>query len=395
MSRVPVILSLLYLCISGCGTESTMPVTVTDSAGIQITLTDPGQRIFGSVGTDPVLSLGGPDALGPTQFHQIQGVHIDSKDRIWVADGQSAELRLFLPDGRHLRTVGGRGNGPGEFQRLRLLGPFRGDSVAVWDLGLSRLTVLDGEGDLARSEQVVPGDRPSIRCSGVFEDGSLLGQVPTILAAGSLDPGQLLGDSTHLVRLRPGVADPQVWADGPGPEWIWTGRNQVPMPFTANAAFSLRGEELHFVAGSEFRIRVFLAGEVVRIYGLRQAPMGVTEGDVELYREFVEEYIPESSREEFLNPLLSPDLPGFRPAFSDVVVASDGRLWARAYSSDIQGPGTWHVFDLEGVWLGTVGTPPGFSVQFVGDDMIVGVWRDELGVEHVRVYPFHTSQEAT
>jgi hypothetical protein len=203
MDRDFLILSLFNLCLSGCDEESRVPATVTDSAGIRIILTDPAPNIFAVVGSEPVLSLGGPDAEGATQFHQIQEIHIDPRGRLWVADGQSAEIRLFLPDGRHLRTVGGRGEGPGEFQRMRLLGSFRGDSVAVWDLALARLTVLDKEGTLARTEQLIPGDSPSIRCSDVFEDGSLLGQVPTILAAKSLELSGPTGTHARLFR-RPG-----------------------------------------------------------------------------------------------------------------------------------------------------------------------------------------------
>jgi hypothetical protein len=46
----------------------------------------------------------------------------------------------------------------------------------------------------------------------------------------------------------------------------------------------------------------------------------------------------------------------------------------------------WHVFDATGQMLGEVHLPPRFQVHEIGDDWILGVWRSELDVEHVRMY---------
>lgn len=39
--------------------------------------------------------------------------------RFAVADAQAEEVRIFDPDGRHLRTFGGKGAGPGELQGMQ------------------------------------------------------------------------------------------------------------------------------------------------------------------------------------------------------------------------------------------------------------------------------------
>jgi hypothetical protein len=36
--------------------------------------------------------------------------------------------------------------------------------------------------------------------------------------------------------------------------------------------------------------------------------------------------------------------------------------------------------------LGVVETPPGLRISEIGSDFILGSWRNELGVEHVRIY---------
>lgn len=392
--RILLFSSLLCLGPGGCRRETGGPIVVTDSAGIRITLNEDAPKTFAAVDSQPVLSLGGSDAKGPAEFYRIQNILMDSNQRLWVADGQSGEIRLFLPDGTHWKTLGGRGEGPGEFQDIRMLGLFHGDSIAVWDNSLGRITILDESGNLARVQQVVAGETPPIRCTQVFLDGSLLGQVPRILSAGSIEPGQLLGDSVHIVRLTPEDPTPRPWANSLGPRWLWTGRNQVPIPFTINAAFDLLGEELHLVSGTDFRIRVFEGGLETRIYGIARKRREVTDADIEAYRSFVREYVPEQRRADYLSPLGHPELPTHLPAYSRLLVTSSDLVWAQTYSPDFSGPATWDVFDRLGEWLGAVETPPGLSAMTVGSDRIGGVWRDDLGVEHVRVYQIISDQGA-
>lgn len=380
------LLGLLLLGVGACEGTSAPPVTVMDSAGVRLTITADQPMMFGEVDPQPALTLGGADTSGPTEFFQIRNVLIGPGGRLWVADGQSAEIRIFLDDGSHLRTVGGRGEGPGEFLQLRLLGFFRGDSAAAWDNGTGRLTVFDAEGEMARTQRIVPAEGPSVSAAAVFRDGSLLAQVPRVLMAGSLEPDRILGDSARLVRVNPRDSTQQLVAVAPGPLWLWTGRSQVPIPFTLNASFGVLGEGVHLVAGSEFRVRVFEGGGLSAIYGVDREPRRVSQSDVGAYRDMVDEYIPEPTRAEYLSALGRAEVPAVLPAYSALIVSSDGRIWCRIYSAEVTGPGTWDVFGKEGRWLGQVRTPPGLTVMSIDPPRLAGVWRDEMGVEYVRVH---------
>jgi hypothetical protein len=46
----------------------------------------------------------------------------------------------------------------------------------------------------------------------------------------------------------------------------------------------------------------------------------------------------------------------------------------------------WTIFDHEYRMLGTVETPPRFAVSWIGEDLVLGVWRDEFDVEYVQGY---------
>ncbi|HZD03729.1 MAG TPA: hypothetical protein VE173_02395, partial [Longimicrobiales bacterium] len=292
-------------CAEGAPREA---VTSRDSAGVQITTVrdEPG-RIFATVDPTPVLSLGGARARGARQFYQVQTVWVDGDGNVWVVDGQSAQLRIFRLDGTHWKMVGGRGEGPGEFRQPRLLGSFRGDSVAVWDQGNARLTVLDRQAEIRRITRLEVGDRAAPVAYDVFPDGSLLVQFPRPVPPSQ--PGTILRDTVRLERLDLGGERSRPVAGAEGPLWLWTGRNQVPVPFTIHAAFDLEDARIHLVSGPDFRVRVYEEGELREIYGVDRPPRDVEGSDLNAYARRIEDLYPKSEVGEYLGSLDQPERP--------------------------------------------------------------------------------------
>ncbi|HEX2093028.1 MAG TPA: 6-bladed beta-propeller [Longimicrobiaceae bacterium] len=81
---------------------------------------------------------------------------LDGRGRIFVADDINHRVAVFRPDGRFLQFMGRRGNGPGEFQQPWLVATDTQDSVFVWDLGLSRITVFDNTLRYRRDFRIPP-----------------------------------------------------------------------------------------------------------------------------------------------------------------------------------------------------------------------------------------------
>lgn len=69
----------------------------------------------------------------PQVFGDITGLDVSPEGDIAVLDGHAREVRVFDREGSHLVTLGGRGEGPGEFQ---------GPSAVHFD-GLGRVWVVD------------------------------------------------------------------------------------------------------------------------------------------------------------------------------------------------------------------------------------------------------------
>jgi hypothetical protein len=63
-----------------------------------------------------------------------------------------------------------------------------------------------------------------------------------------------------------------------------------------------------------------------------------------------------------------------------------GNVWVPAFEIARGTPTRWSVFDPDGRYWGDLTTPARFRVLEIGDDYVLGVWRDDLDVEYLRKY---------
>ena len=79
-------------------------------------------------------------------------------------------------------------------------------------------------------------------------------------------------------------------------------------------------------------------------------------------------------------------LPATLPAYTELVVADRGDLWARRYSLPGAATVRWDVFAAAGVYEGRVEIQATLRVVAVADGQLLGIDRDALGVERVQVW---------
>jgi hypothetical protein len=175
---------------------------------------------------------------------------------------------------------------------------------------------------------------------------------------------------------------------------IHTGRGSVS---AGNLPF---GKDLHVVVHAS-RVYVGTAdgpellglgadGRVERVVRWTAAPVPVTAADIEAYTQALsQEFGPgqEERRERFLLRLKQTPFPKWKPAYAGLLAGPEGSLWVRRYTEpDRSAPADFEVFDSTGRWLGGVRMPPGYDPAQITAGAVVGTWRDENDVQHVRVY---------
>lgn len=131
---------------------------------------------------DTVVTLGGLYDQGAEVISWGAEVAIDPSGRILVAARRSAEIFVFDSVGQLLRTVGRRGQGPGEYQRISHInvGP---QYVHVFEYNTGR-TLLDHDFGFVRKDRF-PGQFLQSHVTET-EEVVVAGNLPSLAAAGHL-----------------------------------------------------------------------------------------------------------------------------------------------------------------------------------------------------------------
>ena len=99
-----------------------------------------------------VLRLGdGLDVPEWLAFTQAPGVMVDAAGRVYVRGGQAAEIAVLDPDGSYVRSMGGKGEGPGEFVFIRDMG-FVGDTLWLQNWPMLHTSFFDSAGMHLKTE---------------------------------------------------------------------------------------------------------------------------------------------------------------------------------------------------------------------------------------------------
>jgi hypothetical protein len=115
------------------------------------------------------LRLGTSGGSGPELFGQVRDIAVDALDRIYVLDSQAKEIRVFGPDGAHVRNIGGAGGGPGEMEMPTGMELDPVGHLWVEDPGNNRYSVYDTTGNFVTSH---PREMPwrGVSWDGYFDD---------------------------------------------------------------------------------------------------------------------------------------------------------------------------------------------------------------------------------
>lgn len=146
----------------------------------------------------PELVLGGIDGTGPFEFQFVGPIQSLDDGGFALTNWTPPEVRIFNSDGTHRASVGGSGQGPGEFQQLTKLFRLPPDSLATWDISQGRGPVFSADGSYTRQINR-PDHHPRSWVHGVFGDGRL--------AVATMEVGERIGQrrpTTYTLHLASG-----------------------------------------------------------------------------------------------------------------------------------------------------------------------------------------------
>ncbi len=165
MRRIVPLALLLASVACGDSDSAAIASTVRDSAGV-IIVESSGPAWTAStalaLSAEPAVSIGDMDGPPEHQLYKVRAALRLSDGTIVVFDGSSQELRFYDSTGVFVRRVGGKGGGPGEYQRVTWLRRFAVDSIMVHDPDAQRITVL-APMEAQRGRSILPPSRRPAR----------------------------------------------------------------------------------------------------------------------------------------------------------------------------------------------------------------------------------------
>lgn len=391
-SAVPGTLFAAALILSaGCGDEegpARWQGTVDTLPGGAVVVGNPAAGVWDSASAwrlEEALRIGTAEGEGPDLFSRISDLELDALGRVYVLERSSRIVKVFDSSGDHLRNLGRKGGGPGEFGDP--VGLAFGPEGRLWvsDPGNARFTVYDTAGTHAASyPRQVPGY--SLPWPGKFTKAGVLYDV-------ALRPGEdglqrtLLGFRVTEDELLPADTVPVPPDPIPTEDKQWEFRNEngmmaIGIPRTPSLEWWLDpAGYLWFGRSDRYRVvQRSLGGDTARVVEREWEPVPVTDRDPVVRRRL------RMLRERGLKPDVS-RIPDVKPVFRALRADEGGNLWVEvsARSENVREHPV-DVFDPEGRYLGRIELPFALYRSAFRGDRVCGVDRDELGVERVTCY---------
>ena len=347
-------------------------VRVDTLEGGRIVVSNPDSPQAGPEGVPTLVEVLRIGSLDDTcdAFGRIMSLAVDGDGRIYVADSQASEVRVFSPEGECVRTFGRSGEGPGEFSLL---------AGIVWQ---------------------PPGFLWAI--DSVRERFTVFDSLGTVLA-------------THPMRLGPAAAHPwPMWVDGGGSLHFWipgfdrivrygTGPGldslgSVPQPermptreaFTEQVAVG--GSRISVQRGIPYLPRILWtmnsAGNMWLANSSAFAIHETTYGGDTLRTVRLDREAPRlegRERDSIADALgiAARRLPERKRALEHIRTSPDGWVWIETEKGATR---AWDVFDERGHYVGRVASPVPIEKKpfpVFGSGMVTGVTLDELDVPYV------------
>lgn len=399
---------VILLAACSAGPQDTSLRTVRDSSGVAIVHnlgSEWGDEHAWNVSQSSVVDIGAdPGEPGHTLFRVSDARRLTDGRLVVAHDNHS--LSFYDTSGVRQLDVGGAGEGPGEFQRLRRLFILTGDTILAEDQRLRRLSRFDASGRFLGLVDLTE--------TGVEGAELLTAHASTLVLQG---PGRRpMPDPGH-------VRDSMAWYQWSGeggaaqPRGVFAGSEvlvvegergpsfELPL-FGRDYAFGIDDDGIWRADTEDYELRrVDADGELTLIVRREYVPMQVTTPAVDMRIAQLVHSVTDSTARQYLTDRMRTlpthaTLPAFgfggpwhgTLASRPVLVDPDGYVWVQETTVP-GGPLEWAVFSPDGIWLGQVPMPEALVVTEIGTDYIVGVRRDEDDVEHVQLFALSRSRD--
>ncbi|MEX2471237.1 MAG: hypothetical protein WEA34_03610 [Gemmatimonadota bacterium] len=334
---------------------------------------------------EPALSVGEVDGDPRHLFSQITGVSLFPDGAFAVSEFSSRTIRVYDAEGRYVVSMGGPGEGPGEFGDINHLSVLPPDTLLAYDVSTLRLTRYLRDGTLLGTTSIEPaGGWPEV-VLGTYADGGV--------AVASLVPSPRGGTEIVPDRMVIGryASDGSLVAVVDTVTGIRRAGGTAVVPFSPFMHAWLLGDSVYVTDGTEPVVDVLDAeGRTIR-----QIRVSISRLDLDAAWRVLRAELAARDRTQWIEDLAPGVTEEPVPVIATSMVDRDERIWLKHYepatdATHLRGGamagGRWTLVEADGRIVAEVELPDGFAPMDATGRSVLGIHRDELGVERVRVY---------
>ena len=395
LPRLLALYALLAL-LAACG--DTGDGAATGAAG-----TLDGPDVILNAATEGVFTVGSFAGDAWDTFGSVRSVHFDAQANLHIFDSQADHIVAVGPDGSLVRTVGGPGEGPGEFDGVTTVIVGRDGSYIV--MGFSHIDLLQPDGEFVRRITLDPMTTGMVIANMALPDGRLV--AGAIMRFGDDDEEATGGRPIHIFPLD--GTEPEVlytaWRlpeeDEDGTSVSGSAETGMRVAWSAGRAFEpflsydlLTNGRLALIDSIGYRVKLIgLDGSVTGTIERPIAPLAVDDAIMEAARERYRESMAgdNSSRITSRIQIEREGVEGLTfadevPVLRRLKVDWEDRIWVQRRGPTGDDDGPTDIVTPDGDYIGTL-PPDGLRTPdaFGPGGLLAYIERDEMDVPTVRV----------
>jgi len=305
---------------------------------------------------DEDLSIGVAEGKKEYMFSRLWHLAVDNKENIYAMDQGETHVKMYDKNGNFLRTIGRKGEGPGELQNPDNIFIIKTKNLVIEDF-IRNISYFSATGKYIRS----------LSTSKIFPIDVLLNLQGDILVITNINEPNRWGKEISLydenlsyLKTITSIPEPK-----PNP--------QILKPFQPEINWTLYEDENIIVSHKEeYELQIFnFKGELVKIIKKDSEPIKVTEEDVKLRVRSV----PEGRK------LV---VPKYFPAIHSLITDDEGRIFAHTFEKAGNGKYFNDVFDQEGRYIAKISLKDRLQVWKKGKLYVIE--EDKDGFQVVKRY---------
>ena len=292
-------------------------------------------------------------------------------------------IHVFDSDGILVHTVGGKGTGPGEFERVSALDLSTNGQIWVMEMQKGRLTFLDTGGNYLNGARIASTGWHYTPYPGGMDP---LGRYNAAVVVEVMDDYNLaLARFDHDFVPLDTIPIPESTEPHEQFELVTDGggmmATSIPFRGSLEWRFSPNGHFWTLLTDKYELAEVTATGTTLRRVTLDHDPIPVTPADLEEVRENLSWFTRQGGKIDWSK------IPDTKPVTSTFFCDDEGNLWVMRLTGLPEDEGyLFDLFDVDGRFLGAIRLP--FSLEsnpepIVRNGMLYGVTTDELGAENI------------